>query len=68
LTVFALEAALKERPALKTLHATVEVTRLEEWCVEAHSSEEARELLVAGGGYRSHIGDCLHIAIDRIQE
>jgi hypothetical protein len=46
----------------------VEVTRLEEWCVEALSAEEARELLVAGGGYRSHIGDCLHMAIDRIEE
>ena len=41
-------AALKRKPALKTFHATLLVTRAEEWCVEAESAEEARDLLAAG--------------------
>ena len=36
-------AALKQKPALKTFHATVHVTRMEQWCVEAETAEEARE-------------------------
>ena len=44
-------------PKLKTFHAIVHVTRVEEWCVEAETAEEARELLAAGAGYRCQIGD-----------
>ena len=42
-------AALKQKPApaLKTFHATMLVTRAEEWCIEAETAEEARELLAA---------------------
>jgi hypothetical protein len=45
--------ALKQKPAavLKTFYATVLVTRAEEWCVEAETAEEARELLSSGAGY-----------------
>jgi hypothetical protein len=39
-------AALQLKPKLKTFYATVHVARVEEWCVEAESEEEARELLV----------------------
>ena len=42
------------QPELKTYHATMLVTRAEEWCVEAESPEEARELLAAGLG---HLGE-----------
>jgi hypothetical protein len=35
-------------------HATVHVTRVEEWCVEAETAEEAHELLTAGGGPYEH--------------
>jgi hypothetical protein len=42
-------AALKFKPVFKTYHAIVQVTRIEQWCVEAQSVEEARELLAAGG-------------------
>ena len=45
---------------LKTFHATMAVTRMEEWCVEAQTLEEARALLAAGEGHRCHLGDCLH--------
>src|SRR6266699_1244207 len=31
-------AALKQRPVLKTFHAAVHVTRMEQWCVEAASA------------------------------
>ena len=44
-------------PALKMFHATVLVTRAEEWCVEAETAEEARELLTLGVGHRCHLGD-----------
>jgi hypothetical protein len=40
-------AALKQKPLLKPFHATVHVTRVEQWCVEAETAEEARELLAA---------------------
>jgi hypothetical protein len=60
--------ALKYEPQLKMFYATVHVTRVEEWCVEAESAEEARELLASGGGYRNHIGDCMHVEIERIED
>jgi hypothetical protein len=45
-------------------HASMLVTRAEEWCVEASSAEEARALLAAGEGHRCHLGDCLHIELE----
>jgi hypothetical protein len=50
----------------KTYHATMLVTRAEEWCVEASSPEEARALLSAGEGHRCHPGDCLHAEVEQI--
>jgi hypothetical protein len=52
----------------RLFHATIQVTRLEEWCVEAESPEEARTLLQSGAGHRCHLGDLLHIEIDRMQD
>ena len=52
----------------RTFHATVLVTRMEEWCVEAESAEQARELLEAGAGHRSTVGDCLQAEIERIDD
>jgi len=60
-------AALKLKPRLKPFHATVHVTRVEEWFVEAESAEEARELLTAGEGHRSHVGECLNLDIERVE-
>ena len=48
---------VKSKKKLKMFQAAVVVTRAEEWCVEAETAEEARELLVSGGGHRCHIGD-----------
>ena len=61
-------AALKLKPKLKTFHAIVHVTRVEEWCVEAETAEDARELLAAGAGYRCQIGDCLNLEIERVED
>jgi hypothetical protein len=61
-------AALKQKPKLKMFHATMHVVRIEEWCVEAETAEEARALLLAGEGHRCHIGDCLHTDIERIED
>jgi hypothetical protein len=67
-------AALKQRPAPasapapKVFHATVLVTRAEEWCVEAESAQEARELLAAGQGHRCHIGDRVQFEVERVEE
>ena len=59
--------ALKLKPELKMFHATMHVTRVEEWCVEAETAEEARELLAAGAGPRCHIGDCLNLEVERVE-
>ena len=61
-------AALKPRPALRTFHATVHVTRMEQWCVEAQSAEHARELLAAGAGHRCEIGECVNIEVERVED
>jgi hypothetical protein len=59
--------ALKQKPLCKTFYATMHVTRVEEWCVEAETAEEARELLSSGVGYRSHIGECIHAELVEIE-
>jgi hypothetical protein len=56
------------KPRLKTFNATVHVTRVEEWCVEAETSDEARELLAAGAGHRCQVGDCVNIEVDRVED
>jgi len=60
-------AALKLKPKLKTFYATVHVTRVEEWCVEAESEEEARELLASGHAFRTSIGDCVSVEVGRVE-
>ena len=63
-------ATLKQEsePALQMFHATVLITRAEEWCVEAETAEEARELLAQGEGYRCHLGDRLHAEVQQLEE
>lgn len=48
---------------LKTFHASVQVTRIEDWCVEAETEQEARDLLASGQGERLAIGDCVHLEV-----
>ena len=61
-------SAVKEKTSLKTFHATMVVTRLEEWCVDAETAEEARALLAAGQGHRCHLGDCLNVQLEAMED
>jgi hypothetical protein len=56
--------ALKIKTRL--FHAKMLVTRLEEWCVEAQSAEEARELLAAGAGHRCSPGDSVQVEFEHL--
>jgi hypothetical protein len=60
--------AARERLRLKTFHATMVVTRVEEWCVEAETPEQARALLAAGQGHRCQLGDCLQIEMQDFED
>jgi hypothetical protein len=58
----AVSSTQKKTPR-KMFHATMMVTRTEEWCVEADSAEEARQLLASGEGHKCHGGDCIHVEV-----
>ena len=57
-------AAQKKR--LKTF--PMQVTRIEEWCVDAETADEATALLAAGQGHRCRLGDCLNVELDSLTE
>jgi hypothetical protein len=61
-------AALKIAPSPKPrlFHARMLVTRLEEWCVEAETPEEASTLLAAGAGHRCAPGESVQIEFDSL--
>jgi hypothetical protein len=42
------------------------VTRVEEWCVEAETKEQARVLLAAGAGHRCTPGESVQVEIDSL--
>jgi hypothetical protein len=58
--------AASAKKKIQTFHATMVVTRTEEWCVEATSADEAKALLAAGQGHRCHLGDAVHIELDQL--
>ena len=49
-------------------HATMLVTRLEEWCVEAETAEQARELLASGQGHACQVGDCVYVDVEQFED
>lgn len=53
---------------LKMFHASLEVTRIEDWCVEAETVEEARARLANGEGERCRLGDCIYLEIQDVSE
>jgi hypothetical protein len=53
--------AMPAKDGPKVFHATMHVTRIEEWFVEANSADEAKQLLESGQGERAHLGECLQI-------
>ena len=62
------DAALAVVPKAKArlFHARMLVTRVEEWCVEAETEEQARTLLKAGAGHRCTPGESIQVEIDSI--
>jgi hypothetical protein len=58
----------KSMPQTKTFHATMLVTRVEDWWVEAESIEEAEALLAAGQGHRATLGELVHVELDEVLE
>jgi len=56
-------AANPKKKKLRTFHATLHVTRTEEWCVDAETPEEALRLLTSGEGHRCHLGDRTHTEV-----
>jgi hypothetical protein len=60
--------AFAAAPETKTrlFHARMLVTRVEEWCVEAATEEQARALLAAGVGHRCTPGDSIQVEIDSL--
>jgi hypothetical protein len=61
-------ARLKPKSNLKMFHATLLVTRAEQWCVEAETAEQARERLLAGEGERCQLGDCLYVDVQQLDD
>jgi hypothetical protein len=57
---------LKVEPEPKIFHATMLVTRAEEWWIEAESLEEAQALLAVGKGHRHTIGELVHVELDAV--
>jgi hypothetical protein len=58
-------AALRrqQQPKLRTFHATMLVTRVEQWWIEAASAEEARELFASGQGHHAALGERVQVEL-----
>jgi hypothetical protein len=56
----------KKRRTSQTYHATMLVTRAEQWCVDATSDEEARALLEAGEGHRCSPGEIFSLELGKL--
>ncbi|MGA3309938.1 MAG: hypothetical protein ABSD08_15185 [Xanthobacteraceae bacterium] len=54
---------LSRKPKLKTFHATMLVTRAEQWWVEAETAEQARAILASGEGHHSSLGECVCVEL-----
>lgn len=59
-----------QRPAEKTaqrlFHARMVVTRVEEWCVEAETPEEAEALFASGAGHRCAPGESVQVELEQL--
>ena len=51
----------------KMFHATMHITRVEQWCVEAETAEEACEILATGGDHRCDVGECVHADVHALE-
>ncbi len=57
---------IRTKQKLRTYHATMLVTRAEEWCVDAQSLEDAIALLSSGQGHRCQLGEVLDVELERL--
>ena len=55
---------LKPKPTLKTFHATMLVTRAEQWWVAAETAEEAQALLASGQGHHCELGERVYVELE----
>jgi len=53
-------------PKPRLFHARMVVTRVEKWCVEAETPEEARTLLTSGAGHRCTSGESVQIELEQL--
>jgi hypothetical protein len=58
----------KLQPETRLFHARMLVTRVEEWCVEAETPEEARSLLASGAGHRCTPGESVQVELESLLE
>jgi hypothetical protein len=61
-------AVAKTKKKLKMFYASVQVTRIEDWCIEAETEEEARALLASGEGLRCETGDCVCLEVGNLKD
>ncbi len=54
---------LKQKPALKIFHASMLVTRAEQWWVEAETAAEAQALLASGQGHHCELGERVYVEL-----
>ncbi len=59
---------MQAKQSRRIFHATMHVTRVEEWFVEAETVEEAKQLLRSGQGERAQFGECVEIELAQISE
>jgi hypothetical protein len=59
---------LKSRPQPRIFHATILVTRAEEWWVEAETAHEARALFASGRGHHAALGERVHVELEELLE
>jgi len=60
------EARTEPRTKPRLFHAKMLVTRLEEWCVEAATAEEAHALLTSGAGHRCAPGESVQVEFEHL--
>ena len=58
----------RQQPQMRTFYATMLVTRVEQWWVEAASAEEAHELLASGQGHHASMGERVHVEVGMMSE
>ena len=59
---------LKPKPQPKIFHATMLVTRAEQWWVEAESAAAAHMLLSSGQGHHAELGERVHVEVEELLE